>query len=477
VTETIDPALASDGADGGQPQPQERQQRSLTTAAARNLATTTKSVPQMQAITSRWLLRMLPWVQVDGGTYRVNRRLSYSIGSGRVSFSVTGDEIAVVPPTLREIRPLATLDDPETLAALAQRFKKKEFRQGEVIAEAGRPADSLILIAHGKVTKQAAGKYGHQATLGTLADGEHIGEQILIGDDGHWEFTATAATPCITFTIKRSELQQVARQSAPLREQLAKEHNGHGPVNAHGEKAIEVASGHEGEEDLPGTFAAYELKPREYELHVAQTVLQVHSRVADLYNDPMNQVEHQLRLTIEALRERQEHELINNPGIGLLHNADLSQRLHTRGGPPTPDDMDELLASVWKEPSFFLAHPRTIAAFGRECTRSGVYPQPVAVGSHSVPAWRGVPIFPCNKIPVTSQSTSSILLLRAGQENQGVIGLHQTGIPDEYQPGLSVRFMGIDEQAIISYLVSAYYSAAVLVPDALGVLENVEIGH
>ena len=30
---------------------------------------------------------------------------------------------------------------------------------------------------------------------------------------------------------------------------------------------------------------------------------------------------------------------------------------------------------------------------------------------------------------------------------------------------------------MISYLVSAYYSAAVLVPDALGVLENVEIGR
>ncbi len=49
---------------------------SLSTAAARNLATTTKSVPQMQGITSRWLLRLLPWVEASGGTYRVNRRLS-----------------------------------------------------------------------------------------------------------------------------------------------------------------------------------------------------------------------------------------------------------------------------------------------------------------------------------------------------------------------------------------------------------------
>jgi hypothetical protein len=37
--------------------------------------------------------------------------------------------------------------------------------------------------------------------------------------------------------------------------------------------------------------------------------------------------------------------------------------------------------------------------------------------------------------------------------------------------------MGISEKAIISYLVSCYFSAAVLVPDALAVLENVELGR
>ncbi|EST18217.1 hypothetical protein M878_45420 [Streptomyces roseochromogenus subsp. oscitans DS 12.976] len=37
--------------------------------------------------------------------------------------------------------------------------------------------------------------------------------------------------------------------------------------------------------------------------------------------------------------------------------------------------------------------------------------------------------------------------------------------------------MGINDQAVISYLVSTYYSAAVLVPDAPGVLklDNVEV--
>jgi hypothetical protein len=88
-----------------------------------------------------------------------------------------------------------------------------------------------------------------------------------------------------------------------------------------------------------------------------------------------------------------------------------------------------------------------------------------------------VPIFSCNKIPIVDGHTSSILALRTGADNQGVIGLHQTGIPDEYQPSLSVRFMGINEKAIISYLVSAYYSAAILVPDAIGVLENVDVAR
>ena len=126
---------------------------------------------------------------------------------------------------------------------------------------------------------------------------------------------------------------------------------------------------------------------------------------------------------------------------------------------------------------YLLAHPRTIAAFGRECSHRGIYPQSVEMNGNMMPAWRGVPFLTCNKIPVTETRTSSILAMRVGLEDQGVIGLHQTGIPDEYQPSLSVRFMGINEQAIISYLVSAYFSVAVLVPDALALLENVQVGR
>ena len=452
-------------------------QLSLGTAAARNLATTTKTAPQMQGITSRWLLKILPWVQVTGGTYRVNRRLSYSVGRGRVSFAKTGDDVRVVPPTLTELAVLRGFEDADLLTALANRFVQREFRAGETIAEAGQAVEHVILIAHGKVDKVGRGKYGDHAVHGHLADGDHLGEQAFTVADATWGFTARAATEVVAMALPVSDFRALADQSEALRAQIASHRAGASKAqNKHGEAEIELAAGHEGEADLPGTFADYDMSPREYELSVAQTVLRVHTRVADLYNQPMNQVEQQLRLTIEALRERQEHELVNNRDFGLLHNADFDQRIQTHSGPPTPDDLDELL-SRRRKTQYLLAHPKAIAAFGRECSKRGLYPSTIDMHGNQVPSWRGVPMLPCNKIPVVDGHTSSILALRLGEADQGVVGLHQTGIPDEYQPSLSVRFMGISEKAITSYLVSAYYSAAVLVPDALGVLENVEIAR
>ena len=469
--------VESGGESSGAPSPNGRSQLSLGTAAARNLATTTKSAPQMQGITSRWLLRVLPWVQVSGGTYRVNRRLRYTVGDGRVTLIQSGSEVRVIPEELGELPVLRGYDDGDVLNALADRFVQHEFTAGQVISEAGAPADQVYLVVHGKVNKIGTGKYGEQAVLGVLADGDHFGNQVLTQADSSWEFTARAATPVTLLGLPRADFEAIAERSESLREQIQRFLSGTQLAkNKHGEAAIHLASGHEGEPDLPGTFVDYELAPREYELSVAQTVLRVHSRVADLYNHPMNQVEHQLRLTVEALRERQEHELINNRDFGLLYNADYSQRIHTHSGPPTPDDLDELI-SRHRNPQFLLAHPQTIAAFGRECNRLGIYPGSIDFHGNSVPSWRGLPLLPCNKIPINDGHTSSIIVLRVGEDNQGVVGLHQIGLPDECEPGLSVRFMGINEKAIISYLVSAYYSAAILVPDAIGILENVEVAR
>jgi hypothetical protein len=229
--------------------------------------------------------------------------------------------------------------------------------------------------------------------------------------------------------------------------------------------------------DLPETYVDYDIEPRQYTLNAVTTVVDVQTRVSDLFSSPHDQIREQLRLTIERVKERQEHELINNAEYGLLHQPAPAQRISTRTGAPTPDDLDELIAKVWKQPSFFLAHPRAVAAIGRECTRRGVPPATVNLFGAQFLTWRGLPIIPCDKLEVSDAGTSNILLLRTGAEKQGVVGLFQPGVPGEVTPSLSVRFMGIDRRAIASYLVSLYCSAAVHTDDALGLLENVQVGN
>src|ERR1700722_9739190 len=169
---------------------------SLSAAAARNLATATVTVPQMTEITPRWLLRLLPWVDVDGGVYRVNR--------------------------------------------------------------------------------------GARAAKGQ-------------------------------------------------------------PTNEFGETEVDLLTVNGGEPKLPTTFVDYEEDPREYHLSTIQTVLHTHTRVTDLYSNRIDQLREQVRLTVEAVKEREEWEIINHPGFGLLKEVAPSQHIETRKGTPTPDDLDELL--------------------------------------------------------------------------------------------------------------------------------------
>jgi hypothetical protein len=226
--------------------------------------------------------------------------------------------------------------------------------------------------------------------------------------------------------------------------------------------------------DLPEIYVDYEEKPREYTLNAVTTVLDVQTRISDLYRSPHDQIREQLRLMIEKVKERQENELVNNTEYGLLNNVVPEFKVKARKGAPTPDDLDELIARVWKEPCFFLAHPRAIAAFGRECTRRGVPPPTVNLFGSQFVTWRGIPLVPCDKLAIKSEKTN-ILLLRTGEKKQGVIGLFQPGLPGEVSPSLSVRFMGINHKAIASYLISLYCSIAVLTEDAIGVLENVNV--
>lgn len=83
-----------------------------------------------------------------------------------------------------------------------------------------------------------------------------------------------------------------------------------------------------------------------------------------------------------------------------------------------------------------------------------------------------------NDTPV--KSGDEIMLIPAiagGAPTASVIGLYQANLKNEQSRGLSVRYRGIDDKGVASYLLSLYCSAAILSDDAIAVLEDVEVGE
>jgi hypothetical protein len=440
----------------------------------------------MGSITPRLLLKLLPWVQVSGGTFRVNRTKVELRKSERLPIQYINGIPSFTAQSLKTI-PLFSEFADDIVARLSRSFESTELEIGQTFVEEGRDKQKFFIVASGQVEVLSKGVHGEELRIALLGDGEYFGESELL-DDAESTVSVKAVTPAIILGLKLQKLEEFITEVPDFRETfnkaVEKQLRLKATLNESGEKHIELLSGHDENNTIPETYIDYEENPTEYSLNTLQTVVRVHTRVSDLYNNPYSQLEEQLRLSIESIKERQEWELVNNKKFGLLASVNPAFRINTRYGSPTPDDLDELLSLVWKEPAFFIAHPRAIAAFERECTWRGVPPVTTDLFGTKVLLWRGVPIIPSDKVEVEGQyltgrgvGTTKIILVRVGEKNQGVVGLHQSGIPGEIAPSLSARLMGLDKYGVASYLLTKYFSLASLTDDAIAVLENVEVGY
>ncbi|MGH9889758.1 MAG: family 2B encapsulin nanocompartment shell protein [bacterium] len=447
---------------------------SLGETSARNLADVTKTSPQMGSLSPRWLLRMLPWVDVEAGLFRLNRVRLIGPEFQRVETRVDDERALLLPENLRAI-PLFRNSDVEVLTELVGHFEARQVPADSVIVREGDPGDELFIISRGKVEVTRNNAAGRRSILSLLSDGDFFGEMALLRSEPR-SATVRAVAPTLLLVLSRAAVESLGNRHPKLLASLEEA----ATARSSQTETIEMATHDEGEPTVKSTWVDYEEHPFEIALSSIITTLRVHSRVMDLYKQPFDQLREQARLVIEAMKERQEWELINNNRFGLASGIVPSMRVATRRGPPTPDDMDELLSRVWKEPSFFLAHPAAIAAFGRECTSRGVPPPTASVFGSPFLTWRGVPIVPSDKCIVDRDGTvptTRIFLMRTGNDRRGVVGLHQPSIGDERLPSFAIRFNGIDDKGIASYLVTVYFSLAILADDAAGSLDGVELGN
>ena len=317
-------------------------QRSVTTGVARNLATTTKTSPKMMSITPRWLLSLLPWVNVEGGTYRVNRTKVELSKAERIEVERAGDAILIPPETLRSV-PLFSRVPDAVLFQMVGRFKTEEVSLGNKLMVEGEDLSKFFIIAQGQVEVLSKGMHGSDLRIALLTEGEFFGETDLVSDKPS-EITVQTITPCVLLTLSRKDLDAVLGEFPQLGDDFKKAVDEHlalqSTVNRYGERNIDLVSGFAENVEIPETFVDYSAHPREYSLSAVQTVVRVHTRVSDLYNGPYDQLEEQMRLTIEGIKERQEWEVINNKKFGLIHSVDPAMRISTR--------LRRMSSSAWK---------------------------------------------------------------------------------------------------------------------------------
>lgn len=459
-----------------------RTELSLSKQAARQLAVTTKSHPMMEEISPRWFLSLLPWVPVEAGTYRINKVKNYGVESGRIEFDGVAGETIINAEQLRQVKLFENVGE-AVINEMVDCLKKERFEKGDLIIEEGEDVDKFYILAKGNVEVFTYGNRGEILVIKQLGQGEYFGEIGLLSGIKRTA-SVRALDNGILFALNKENFNKILAKHPKLKSKLIEvSQKRMEQLNEYGEHKIAIESVYEGEKEIPSTYVEYEENPREVSLCTIQTRLGLHTRILDLYNDPMNQLHEQMRLSVEAIKERQEFEIINNQHFGLIHQVAPTMRVKSRYGTPTPDDMDELLSRMWKKPSLFLAHPKAIDAFGREATRRGIPLYTSTYYGSEFLTWRGVPLVPCDKMLIDGRTRSSnsgksnILLLRLGETDQGVIGLHQPGIPDEkFTPSLTVAFDGIDRKSIVRHTLSLYFGVAVLSSDALGMLEDIEVG-
>ena len=190
-------------------------QRSVTTSVARNLANTTKTSPKMMSVTPRWLLSLLPWVQVEGGTYRVNRTKVELPKAQRIAIELSGGSEAVVADSLRSVPLFSGLPEP-ILARIAKRFKPEEVSLGNQLVVEGTDGSKFFIIGQGQVEVLSKGAHGSDLRIALLTDGEFFGETDIVSDKPS-DVTIRTITPCVLLTLSRKDLDAVLNEAPSLR--------------------------------------------------------------------------------------------------------------------------------------------------------------------------------------------------------------------------------------------------------------------
>lgn len=128
-------------------------------------------------------------------------------------FEIEIDELLAKVPLFSEI-------DPEKYEVIAAYLRSTTVPRGTDIIRQGQMGDSMFLIARG-IANVTLTENGESRKLATLYAGDFFGESALLHDTPR-NATATAATPCSMYELKRSDLDKICADYPEIRAEVEK---------------------------------------------------------------------------------------------------------------------------------------------------------------------------------------------------------------------------------------------------------------
>src|SRR3954464_4308636 len=93
----------------------------------------------------------------------------------------------------------------EDRAQLLRAGRRRRFAKNETLFHHGDPADSVHLLASGRVAVRVLTPEGNQLILTVLGPGQGVGEIALVRPNAPRTATVTALQACETIALSRSE--------------------------------------------------------------------------------------------------------------------------------------------------------------------------------------------------------------------------------------------------------------------------------
>ena len=427
-----------------------------------------------------WLLKMLPWVNMSSSVYKVSSiNFEEKTSQQRLTIPkntniITAADSYFLSDLLRCVSLFKPLPE-ELIQEIIKSVYQKNVKAGDIIVKQGDIGKAFYIIINGQYNVTNKTIDDKETILNSLTSGDYFGEMALLKEIPR-QATITATTKGSLLVLNKETFEKIVSDSQ-LKKQLEEIFE---------VRKKELATIKQPNENLsflaqfeeppyPDNYPNFIENSTENQLDIIQATITLNTKNND--ENYSQQLDEQLEIVAKKMEDREEWEIINNKKYGLLNNISAAMSCDAQLKPLTPDNFDDLLSLVWNKPSFFLANPKAIAVFAKECTHNSIVLETVEMFGASFITWRGVPIIPSNNMVVNNNSgiqSTSILLMRIGEKEKGVVGLYKGNSNLYKTSNLTIEpIVDANEDIISKYKITRHFSVFILALDAIAVLRNV----